>query len=95
MEFEWDPGKAAANAKKHGVAFAEACTVFDDPFELTIPDPEHSAGEFRFVSIGSSVAGRLLIVSYTERGDRIRLINARIASAAERKQYESSESQDG
>jgi uncharacterized protein len=92
VEFEWDPEKATANAKKHGVEFTEATTVFGDPSEVTIPDPDHSEGESRFLSMGSSVAGRLLVVSYTERGQSIRIINARIASAHERKQYESTKS---
>ena len=89
MEFEWDPDKAAANAKKHGVDFSEAMTVFADPLELTIADPDHSAEEHRFLSNGLSVAGRLLVVAYTERSDRTRIINAREASSQERKSYES------
>ena len=93
MEFEWDPGKATANAKKHGVEFTEAITVFGDPLEITIADPDHSAGEYRFLSVGASAAGRLLVVSYTERGERTRIINARVASAQERKHYESTHSQ--
>ena len=60
MEFEWDPGKAAANVEKHGVEFSEAMTVFGDPLELTIADPDHSEDEFRFLSISVSTAGRLL-----------------------------------
>jgi uncharacterized DUF497 family protein len=89
MEFEWDPKKATANLQKHGVDFAEAMTVFGDPLELTISDPEHSEDEFRFLSIGRSTSGRLLVVAYTERNARIRLINAREAGSQERKQYES------
>lgn len=89
MEFEWDPEKAAANAKKHGVEFSEAMTVFGDPLELTIADPDHSEDEQRFLSIGSSAAGRLLVVAYTERAGRTRIISAREASAQERKHYES------
>lgn len=89
MEFEWDLEKAAANAKKHGVDFSEAMTVFGDPLELTIADPDHSEGEQRFLSIGASSAGRLLVVAYTERAGRTRIINAREASAQERKHYES------
>jgi uncharacterized DUF497 family protein len=89
MEFEWDPEKAAANAKKHGVEFPEATTVFADPLELTITDPDHSGSEQRFLSIGLSAAGRLLVVAYTERVGRTRIINARAASAQERKYYES------
>jgi uncharacterized DUF497 family protein len=89
MEFEWDPDKAGANAKKHGVDFSEAMTVFADPLELTISDPEHAKGEQRFLSIGQSTAGRLLVVAYTERAGRTRIINAREASSQERKHYES------
>jgi len=89
MEFEWDPEKAAANAKKHGVEFSEAMTVFGDPLELTITDPDHSEDERRFLSIGASARGRLLVVAYTERSGRTRIINAREASSQERKHYES------
>ena len=89
MEFEWDPEKAAANAKKHGVDFAEAMTVFGDPLEVTIADPDHSEDEQRFLSIGSSTAGRLLVVAYTERAGRTRIISARDASSQERQHYES------
>ena len=67
MEFEWDPEKAKANAKKHGVEFGEAMTVFGDPLEVTIADPDHSEDEQRFLSIGTSTAGRLVVVAYTER----------------------------
>jgi len=89
VEFEWDPDKAATNVKIHRVEFAEAMTVFGDPLEVTIPDPDHSKGEFRFLSLGLSAAGRLLVVAYTERAGRIRIINAREATSQERKQYES------
>lgn len=89
VQFEWDPAKATDNASKHGVEFAEAQTVFGDPLELTIPDPDHSIGEQRFISIGQSAAGRLLVVAYTERDDGIRIISAREATAQERKSYES------
>ena len=89
MEFEWDREKAAANARKHGVAFSEAMTIFGDPLELTIDDPDHSHDERRFLSIGMSAAGRVLVVAYTEREGRTRIINAREASSQERKSYES------
>ena len=92
MEFEWDPEKALVNAKKHGVEFGEAMAVFGDPLELVIADPDHSGGERRFLSIGQSSAGRLIVVAYTERGGRTRLINAREATSKERKQYESKDS---
>ena len=67
MSFEWDNNKASINEQKHGVSFTEAITVFSDPLELTIPDPDHSQGEFRFLSIGRSTQGTLLVVAYTER----------------------------
>ena len=89
MEFEWDPQKAEESLRDHGVAFPEAQTVFGDPLEITIPDPDHSEGEFRFLSLGRSEADRLLIVSYTERGSRIRIISAREATPRERRDYES------
>jgi uncharacterized protein len=89
VQFEWDPVKATKNAAKHGVDFSEAMTVFGDPFELTIGDPGHSVAERRFLSIGLSAGGRLLVVAYTEREDRVRLISAREATVRERKTYES------
>ncbi|MDN5869869.1 MAG: BrnT family toxin [Nitrococcus sp.] len=90
MEVEWDPEKDQANQRKHGVAFLEARTVFGDPFELTIFDPDHSEGEYRFLSIGQASTGRLLVVAYSESEEgRIRIISARTAKAAEVKRYES------
>ncbi len=89
MEFEWDPNKAAKNLAKHGVPFSEAATVFGDPLEITIDDPDHSESEFRFLSIGRSEAGRLLIVSYTEQNNHIRIITARPATPREARHYES------
>jgi hypothetical protein len=89
VEFEWDAGKAVANLAKHGVSFPEAMGVFGDPLEVTIADPVHSHEESRFVSIGLSQAGRLLIVAYTEREGRIRIISAREAAPKERKHYAS------
>jgi uncharacterized protein len=76
VQFEWDPAKAEENSKKHGVGFAEASTVFGDPLEITIPDPDHSEGEARFLSVGLSAGNRLLVVSYTERDGKIRIIHA-------------------
>ncbi|SKA96969.1 hypothetical protein SAMN02745130_03943 [Thiothrix eikelboomii] len=91
MGFEWDDNKASINEQKHGVSFTEAITVFSDPLELTIPDPDHSQGEFRFLSIGRSTQGTLLVVAYTEREPAsIRLISTRPATKYERKQYEQS-----
>ena len=93
MQFEWDPEKAVKNASRHRIEFAEAITVFGDPLEVVIPDPDHSQGERRFLSMGQSSTGRLLVVSYTEREGRIRLISAREATARERKSYESTNPQ--
>lgn len=88
MEFEWDRRKAARNLRKHGVSLQEAVSVFADPDELMIDDPDHSMTEERFVSVGHSARGRLLIVGYTERGSKIRLIFARRATMPERIDYE-------
>ena len=90
MDFEWDPDKAAANLRKHGVSFEEATTVFQDNLSLTGADPDHSADEARFVTFGLSGRGRLLVVAHTARGKRIRLISARAATRPERKLYEES-----
>ena len=87
--FEWDPRKAAANLQKHKVSFREATTVFRDPLSVTISDPDHSDSEARFVDLGLSHRGRLLVVSYIERGDNIRIISARRPSRSEQRQYES------
>ncbi len=89
MEFEWDPSKADSNFVKHGVDFAEAITVFGDPLEVTIADPDHSTGEMRFLSVGQTAKGRLLVVAYTERENRLRVISARDATPTERRAYES------
>jgi uncharacterized protein len=89
VKFEWDPKKTAQNLKKHGVGFPEASTVFGDPLEVTILDPDHSEGEARFLSLGMSEAGRLLVVAYTEREGVIRIIHARPAAPKERRHHES------
>ena len=88
---EWDSHKAEANLRKHGVSFEEAQTVFTDPLSITLPDPDHSEDEERFIDIGMSDHRRVLVVVYTERGQRIRLISARKATPVERKQYEEEE----
>ncbi|TMA56745.1 MAG: BrnT family toxin [Deltaproteobacteria bacterium] len=88
MEFEWDEEKAAANLADHKVSFDEAKTVFDDPLYVDFYDPDHSYDEHRYLIVGKSRQGRLLIVSYTERGDAVRLISAREVTSAERKAYE-------
>ena len=95
MNFEWDPKKATENLKKHGVGFPEATTVFADPLEITIADLDHSQGEARFLSLGMSAAKRLLVVAYTERGDKVRIIHARIAASKERRAYEAGETSKG
>ena len=89
MQFTWDPKKDESNRKDHGVSFEEATTVFGDPLLGTISDPDHSTGEERFLIIGLSSTGRLVVVSHTEADDFIRIISAREATAHERKDYES------
>jgi uncharacterized protein len=86
--FEWDERKAKENLRKHKVSFAEAATVFSDPLSVTIPDPEHSIGEQRYIDLGTSDRNHVLVVVYTERAKAIRLISARKATRTERKQYE-------
>lgn len=88
MEFEWDPNKAALNLEKHGVTFPEATTVFDDELSVAVPDPDHSLAEQRYIIVGTSHQGRLLIVAYTERSDHTRIITARELTPKERKAYE-------
>jgi uncharacterized DUF497 family protein len=88
MEFEWDENKAETNLAKHKVAFDEAATVFGDPLSVTFPDPDHSIDEDRYITIGTSDRDRVLIVSHTDREDRIRIISARKATRRERKAYE-------
>jgi uncharacterized DUF497 family protein len=88
LQFTWDPRKAAANLRKHGVGFPEAATAFADPLSLTIADPDHSVGEERFVLIGHSERRRLVVVAHVERGELIRIISARSATRPERKTYE-------
>ncbi|HEY7553804.1 MAG TPA: BrnT family toxin [Candidatus Binatia bacterium] len=88
MEFEWDPKKAAKNFHKHGVSFNEAATVFGDPLGTTVPDPDHSLAEDRYITVGRSSGRRLVMVAHTEREDRIRIISARELTRAEREAYE-------
>jgi len=90
MGFEWDPRKAEGNFKKHGVRFAESLPVFEDDHALTVTDDESDPGEQRFVSMGVGAKGRVLVVIYSYRGKRIRIISARLAEAHERSQYEES-----
>lgn len=88
LAFEWEKSKAKQNLKKHSVSFEEACTVFGDPLARTIPDPLHSGEEYRFVLLGESQRRRLLVVVFTERGDKFRIISARVATRRERKDHE-------
>ena len=88
VNFEWDPGKAKQNRRKHRVSFQEAATVFGDPLALTYPDPDHSTSEQRFITVGMSGAGRVLIVAHVDRGEDIRIISARQTTQRERKHYE-------
>jgi uncharacterized DUF497 family protein len=90
VTFEWDPAKAAQNLRKHGVSFYEAATVFGDPLAITYDDPDHSIREQRFLTIGRSSVGRLLIVSHADREGNLRLVSAREATPREREHYEES-----
>ena len=87
-QFEWDADKAAANLRKHGVAFDEAVMAFSDPLSVLLPDPDHSAGEERYLVMGVSTQGRLLVVAFVERPPRTRIISARLATKRERHDYE-------
>ncbi|PZU99284.1 MAG: hypothetical protein DCE90_01855 [Pseudanabaena sp.] len=88
MKYEWDENKATKNLAKHGVAFAEAKTIFDDPLYVDFYDLDHSEDEERYLIVGESNRGRLLIVSYTERRESIRIISAREVTKSEREVYE-------
>jgi hypothetical protein len=90
-EFEWDEDKAKINLEKHGVSFVEGATIFNDEFVASLLDPDHSDDEDRFIAIGMSVKGRLLIAAFTERRHRTRIISCRKATPTERKIYEESE----
>ena len=95
MTFTWHPAKAEANSRKHGVDFREAATVFDDPWSVAFPDSDHSWGERRFLMIGASARGRILVVAYTEvNASLVRIISARVASSPERRFYEEDTTQD-
>ena len=89
MLFDWDEDKAMSNLAKHQVSFDEATSVFDDPLFLTFADPGHSIQEQRFIIMGESAKGRLLVVAYTDRANIMRLISARPVTRKERKAYES------
>lgn len=88
LEFEWDPRKAASNLRKHRVSFKEAASVFKDVLAAVYDDPDHSKHERRYLTIGTSAQGRLLNVAFADRGQRIRIINARKVTRKERQLYE-------
>ena len=92
IKFDWDPGKARRNSRKHGIDFNEASTVFADALSITIPDPDHSEDEERWVTMGLSNRQRLLVVVHTEEEETIRLISARTADRLERRKYEEGDS---
>jgi uncharacterized DUF497 family protein len=89
MKFEWDADKAASNLRKHGVSFESAARAFEDELSATFPDPDHSRDEFRLITYGIGIDGKLLVVAHTERSGTIRIISARVATTKERKRYES------
>ena len=89
--FEWDAAKAAANLTKHGVSFKEAATAFQDPLARIHADPDHSARERREILVGRSAQGRLILVAFTDRRGRLRLISAREVTRRERRDYEESQ----
>ena len=88
MIYEWDAEKAKGNLRKHRISFEDAATVFLDPLALTFPDPDHSSGEDREITIGRSSRQQVIFVSHCERGDRVRIISARKATRGEHRQYE-------
>jgi uncharacterized DUF497 family protein len=88
LTFEWDEKKADSNLTKHGVSFDEAATAFGDPLSVTVADPQHSGDEPRFLLLGTTRAGRVVVVVHTERCDNLRIISARLATRGERRTYE-------
>ena len=88
LTFEWDPAKAATNLRKHHVAFEQAATVFKDRLSITVLDPDHSETEERYITVGISKRGQLLLVAHTERQTHIRIISARQLTSRERRVYE-------
>jgi uncharacterized DUF497 family protein len=87
--YEWDPKKATANLKKHGVSFREAASVFSDPLARTFDDPDHSSDEHRFITIGTSTKNRVVFLAHSDRDeDRVRIISARVATKTERHAYQ-------
>jgi len=88
VNFEWDPGKARQNRREHRIPFQEAATIFGDPLAVTYPDPDHSTSEQRFITVGMSSVGRVLIVAHVDRNENVRIISARKTTQRERKHYE-------
>jgi len=88
MNFEWDPRKAESNLRKHTVSFGEAVTIFNDELSITVSDPDHSKEDDRYITVGWSNRARLIMVSHTDRNNRIRIISARELTQVERKAYE-------
>ena len=88
MKFKWDSQKADSNLKKHGVSFQEAASVLGDALSITYYDPDHSVREHRFITVGMSRSGRVLMVAHTDRGDNVRIISARKTTRQERRYYE-------
>ncbi len=88
MEFEWDAAKAAFNLRKHQLSFHDAGTVFGDPLAMTYDDPDHSIDEHRLLTIGMTEKGQVVVVAHVERGPRVRIISARLATRRERRFYE-------
>jgi uncharacterized DUF497 family protein len=91
LQFVWNERKAASNQRKHGISFVEAATAFSDPLSVTIPDPDHSEDEERFILIGQTHKVHIVVVAHVERGDVIRIISARPATRRERLVYEEGE----
>ena len=92
LNFQWDRAKAAANLRKHGISFEDAGSAFGDPLSISIPDPDHSESEERLVLLGMTQRHRLVVVVHIEQGDTIRIISARPATSAERRDYEEEQS---
>lgn len=90
LRFSWSRAKAASNLRKHGVDMSEARSIFDDPLARTLPDPDHSLDEWRYITVGRSRHGRLLLVAHAEDNETIRVISARPATSAEKRRYEES-----
>ena len=88
LRFEWDAEKARANRQKHGVSFEEAATAFGDPLSLTVDDPVHSEAEPRFITVGITAPGRVVVIVHADQEDTVRLISARLATGRERRSYE-------